>query len=179
MRKKVVESCEMCSAEVDNPVTIKVEGALLSVCQRCTSFGNIVEDPRKPQSTSVQSKSKGLSKQKRSSNFGVRTQMRSPIKQVGDQELIIEYAKTIREARAKQKLTQEQLASITGLSIPFIKSIESNKMRPTDSAVKKLERQLNIDLLITPDSEMEVLKKSDIKGTTLGDIAVIKRYDQD
>ena len=46
LRKKVVETCEMCSAEIYRPVTIKVEGALLNVCANCTSFGNIVEKPR-------------------------------------------------------------------------------------------------------------------------------------
>ena len=69
MRKKVVETCEMCSAEASNPVTIKVEGALLRVCHRCTSFGNIVEDPRSPQSTTVSSKYSARIKPRKTTNF--------------------------------------------------------------------------------------------------------------
>ncbi|OLS25718.1 MAG: hypothetical protein HeimC2_17740 [Candidatus Heimdallarchaeota archaeon LC_2] len=176
MRKKTVETCEMCSSEVYNPVTIKVEGALLNVCSNCISFGNIVEKPRAAGSRSSQS----------SGRFPVKSGMRSssrlkfkPKINTDDKELTSDFADIIRSARMKRKITHDQLASKTGLSIPFIKSMEAGKVRPTDSAAKKLERELKVSLLITPDLELEYAQKSRSKATTLGDIAVIKKFEYD
>ena len=50
-------------------------------------------------------------------------------------------------------------------------------MRPTDSDVNILERELNIELFYTPDTEMEFSSKGDARATTLGDIANISRFD--
>ena len=178
MRKKTVETCEMCSSEVYNPVTIKVEGALLSVCSNCTSFGNIVEKPRAAGVRSLQT-----SKSSRPSDkSGIRSSPRvkfKPNSNSEEKELTSEFATIIRSARMKQKITHEQLATKTGLSIPFIKSMEAGKVRPTDSAAKKLERELKVKLLITPDLELEYAQKSSSKATTLGDIAVIKKFEYD
>ena len=178
MRKKTVETCEMCSSEVHNPVTIKVEGALLNVCANCTSFGNIVEKPRaagvRSFQTSKPSKPMGKS--------GIRSTSRvkfKPKSNTEEKELTSDFATIIRSARMKQKITHDQLASKTGLSIPFIKSMEAGKMRPTDNAAKKLERELNVKLLVTPDLELEYSAKSRSKATTLGDIAVIKKFEYD
>ena len=52
-------------------------------------------------------------------------------------------------------------------------------MIPTDKAGEKLERELEIELFITMEAELEFSKKTESKGTTLGDIAVIKKYEYD
>ena len=175
MKKKVVETCEICSLEIPNPVTIKVEGALLRVCYKCSSFGNVVQGPTPPQSAlsdkRTPRKSSGLAQR--------RSQSPRSKQESGEQELIADYGQEIRKGRMKKKLTQEQLSSLTGISVPFIKSIEAQKMRPTDTAVKKIERELGIELLAFQDTELEYTQKTEKKGTTLGDIAVIKRFDYD
>jgi putative transcription factor len=175
LRKKIVETCEMCSLEISNPVTIKVEGALLRVCYKCSSFGNVVQAP-----TSTQS---GVSEKRplRKSSGPALRRSKSPRskQESGEIELITDYADEIRKGRMKKKLTQEKLSSLTGISVPFIKSIEAQKMRPTDTAAKKLERELGIELLVAQDTELEYTQKTEKKGTTLGDIAIIKRFDYD
>ncbi|MHA2031020.1 MAG: multiprotein bridging factor aMBF1 [Candidatus Kariarchaeaceae archaeon] len=178
MRKKAVETCEMCSTEVYRPVTIKVEGALLNVCQNCTSFGNIVEKPKSRFPSSSQSTVSPV----KSSRGGLRSSPRPKFRSkqdTSDKELVTDFANVIRSARMKQKITQEQLATMTGLSIPFIKSMEAGKTRPTDAAAKTLERELKIELLYTPEVELEYSEKTKGKATTLGDIAVIKRFEYD
>jgi putative transcription factor len=93
--------------------------------------------------------------------------------------LIDGYGEEIRTARVKKKLTQEQLSSLTAISVPFIKSIEAEKMRPTDAAARKIERELGIELMVELETELQYKEKTEKKGTTLGDIAVIKRFDYD
>ncbi len=178
MRKKAVEQCEMCSAEIYRPVTIKVEGALLDVCANCTSFGNIVEKPRSR--VQIQSSSRGSTSPSVPSRTGSSPRPKfKPRKDTSDKELINDFANIIRSARMKKKINQEQLATMTGLSIPFIKSIEAGKTRPTDAATKKLERELKIQLLFSPEAELDYSEKTKSKATTLGDIAVIRKFEYD
>lgn len=167
----------MCSIAIPNPLTVKVEGALLRVCHKCSSFGNIVKEPTPLKSSISTSHTQTV---RRSSSTTAR-RSKSPVSsfQKGEQELIIDYGKEIRNGRMLKKLTQEQLSSLTGISVPFIKSIEAEKMRPTDIAAKKIERELGIELLVEMETELEYISKSEKKGVTLGDIAVIKRFDYD
>lgn len=176
LRKKAVETCEMCSAEIDRPVTIKVEGALLNVCANCTSFGNIVEKPRAR--VQIQSSSRGSTSPSNRSRTAtsLRPKFKSR-KDTSEKELVNDFANVVRSARMKLKINQEQLATMTGLSIPFIKSIEAGKTRPTDVAAKKLERELKIQLLFSPEAELDYSEKSKSKATTLGDIAVIRKFE--
>ncbi|MCH8909085.1 MAG: TIGR00270 family protein, partial [Candidatus Heimdallarchaeota archaeon] len=172
MRKQIIETCEMCSVEVTSPVTIKVEGALLNVCHKCSSFGNIVIKPgikqsKRPVPSSTRRKPSPL-RQTRSPR---RIQRRE---NEVEKELVQGYGQEIKTARMKKKLTQEKLASMTGLTEPFIRSIEIEKIPPTDLAVRKLERELGIELFVSVESELDFDNKVQSKGTTLGDIAVIK-----
>jgi putative transcription factor len=178
LKKKVVETCEMCSIEIPNPLTIKVEGALLRVCYRCSSFGNVVKEPRPPKTATTATPTTKRITKKQSSTPPRR--IRRPTQtQSGEQELIDGYGEEIRTARVKKKLTQEQLSSLTAISVPFIKSIEAEKMRPTDAAARKIERELGIELMVALETELQYKEKTEKKGTTLGDIAVIKRFDYD
>ena len=79
----------------------------------------------------------------------------------------------------KKKLTQDRLSQLTGVSVPFIKAIETEKMKPTDNVAKKLEQELNIDLFEDPESELQYQEKSKKKGLTVGDIVSIKRLEFD
>ena len=169
----------MCSNEVYKLVTIKVEGALLSVCSNCVQFGNIVEQPRDRTLPRASPDKSNLPPRRSSPKFSKPFKPAPSKKSKQDTELVSDFADVIRNGRMKKKLTQEQLAAKAGLSVPLLKSIESGKMRPTDNAAQKLERELGIELLFTPEAELEYSEKSDAKNTTLGDIAVIKRFDYD
>ena len=168
----------MCSIEIPNPVTIKVEGALLRVCYRCSSFGNVVKEPG-PLKTAATVTPTTKRFTRRQSSTPPRRIRRPAQAMTGEQELIDGYGEEIRGARVKKKLTQEQLSSLTAISVPFIKSIEAEKMRPTDAVVRKLERELGIELMAELETELQYKEKSEKKGTTLGDIAVIKRFEYD
>lgn len=176
MRKRVVLTCEMCSAEVTNPVTIKVEGAILSVCQKCSSFGNVVIDPKKQTAKKTNTVIKRKSDPVASAKQILKARSNSKQKNI-EKELISDYGEVIKEARMKKKLNQEHLASLTGISVASLKAFETEKMRPTDLDAKKLERELEIELIVAPETDLEYQQNSKAKGTTVGDIVVIKRYD--
>lgn len=175
MRKKVVETCEMCSREVKSPTTIKVEGALLRVCNNCTAFGNVVEE-RKQKSTSSRQRKKKTTKKSSRSKSSSRGKKRS---EENEEVLIDNFGTEVKRARMKKKLKQEELSQKSGISVAYIRSIESENMRPTDKVARKLEQILGIKLFESAEPEREHREKSDDKGLTVGDIVSIKRYDYD
>jgi uncharacterized protein (TIGR00270 family) len=176
MRKKIVETCEMCSAEVKNPTTIKVEGALLRVCPRCVSFGNIVEKPGTKPAAALQ---RGSSRSTQRSTTKSRSSSTNKSKDEDEKVLIDNYGKEIKKARMKKKLTQEQLSQLTGVSVAYIRSIETEKIRPTERVATKLQRELGIELFEEVEAQLQFQEKSKQKGTTVGDIVTIKRLEFD
>ena len=101
MKRRAKETCEMCSAEVANPATIKVEGALLRVCAKCTSFGNVVKEPR--QIPLSQRKKVSRTRTGRSKPQPAKKTVSSSSPKKVEAELIGDYAKLIRLATAKSK----------------------------------------------------------------------------
>ena len=180
MKKQIVESCEMCSRETRSPTTIKVEGALLNVCGNCVSFGNVIED-KKPQLNYVKSQKtqnknvgKGVS---RTGGFKRKMSIKSDEK---DKEYLIEnYGRVINQARMKKGMTQEQLSSKTGVSQAYIKSIESQNMKPTDAVARKIEFELGIKLFESISTELQYNTSQGKGNLTVGDIVNITRYEYD
>jgi uncharacterized protein (TIGR00270 family) len=93
-----------------------------------------------------------------------------------DMILVEDYAKKIRTARQRAKLTQDELAQKIGERITTLQSIESGRLKPTKKAIRGLERELDISLL-EPIATVPVktYKKGSFKGTTLGDVVKVKR----
>lgn len=176
MKRRTTEECEMCSASVANPTTIKVEGALLSVCSNCTSFGNIVKEQTQVPLSQHKKGSRTKGRVKPTEKKKVVTSSKpKPV----EAELVTDFDVVIRQARQKKKLSHEKLSALTGITVATLKSIESGKMRPTDRDAKKIERELGVELLFKLDVELEHAEKTKKRATTLGDIAVIRKYDYD
>ena len=172
MKRQSNDPCEMCSAEVSNLITIKVAGALLRVCPRCTSFGNVVAE--RPKTVSKPISKRTQIKPSRSSP--PRRRVGSRPKQT-DEELIDDYDRVIKSGRMKQKLSHEQLASKTGISVSSLKSMEAGKIRPTDRDARIIQRELRVSLFSALDIEPEFADRKKKKATTLGDIAVFRKFD--
>lgn len=70
-----------------------------------------------------------------------------------DKDVIISLlAENIRLQRLKNRLTQEKLAEMTGISTKYINSIETKKVNPSIVVVVKICQALNMDLnkIISP-----------------------------
>lgn len=64
-----------------------------------------------------------------------------------DKDVIISLlAENIRLQRLKNRLTQEKLAEMTGISTKYINSIETKKVNPSIVVVVKICQALNMDL---------------------------------
>jgi len=94
-----------------------------------------------------------------------------------DMELIEDYAKTIRSARQKKNMSQDELAQRVGESISTLKSIESGRQKPTEKTIRGLERELEVSLLEPLGTVPIKIGKaqSGTAGPTLGDRVIVKR----
>ena len=89
-------------------------------------------------------------------------------------ELDPDFDKVVREARERAQLTQEQLAGKIMEKALVIKKVERKELAPDDRLRKKLEKALNIHLLIDVSADKTRRDKYS-ENLTLGDIAVVKR----
>ena len=158
--------CEICGREiVGKPARSLVEGARLIVCKQCSSLGTRLPSfPDRPARPII-----------------APSHTHAPIerlpKAVEESDLIEDYPTTVKEARAKLGLSQQDLAFKAKEKVTVIQKIEIGKMLPTMRLAKELEHILRIRLLV-PRDELEVpapsRRPSPLPGVTLGDVALVR-----
>ena len=142
--------CEMCGKKVPRLEKVRIEGAVLNVCDSCAKLGTPAESIRTrfpntsarssvepitiPQKRIVVPPSRPSSKRKRRENFD-------------SLDVVPEYADLIKEARARLSLTQDELAAKILEKKNVVASIERGDLLPEIKTARKLERLLNIKLL--------------------------------
>ncbi len=142
--------CELCGrAGADRKA--EVEGAVLSVCERCASLGR---DLTPPAEISIPQKPKPRLPEE----LDVSVAPNSP--------------ELIRKSREKKKLTQQQLAAQIKEPISSLKRIEEG-WEPPLLVLQKLERELGIKLLerVTTGTLPTNPKKPKL---TIGDLIEVK-----
>jgi putative transcription factor len=80
----------------------------------------------------------------------------------------------VKYARQKSGLTQEQLAAKIMEKALIIKKIERKELTPDDKLRKRLEKALNVSLLIDIGKE-KAQKGKPSENLTFGDVAIVKR----
>lgn len=60
----------------------------------------------------------------------------------------MEYGNLIKERRAVLRLTQQDLADYSGLSLRIIKSVESEKGNPSLNTLEKIAEVLGLELIM-------------------------------
>jgi putative transcription factor len=90
-------------------------------------------------------------------------------------DLVADYSKLIKEARAAREWKQETLAAKINERTSVINKLERGDIRPDDALVKKLEKELGIVMkekvpVIKPES-----KATGGKELTLGDLIKMKK----
>lgn len=141
--------CEICGREGADRKA-KVEGAVMTVCDKCVSMGEEVAAPKIPVA---------------------RKEVRMP------EELNIairpDLGAFVKKQREKLKLTQEELARKLLLNVSIITRIESGWMPPLQT-VEKLEKFFRASLKEQVE-ETKTKGKMDGKSVTFGDIVEIKK----
>jgi putative transcription factor len=151
--------CELCGSESKGCRESSIDGVSMILCPDCIRHGeNIVKTSEKVKS------------------FISRKVKKTPAKDIYngmEKELVSNWNEVIKEARKTKGLTREDLGFKIGERTVTISKIENGDLRPTDKIIKKLEKELDINL-------MEEVKKISTgghiqAGMTLGDF--IKKED--
>ncbi|PSN84488.1 TIGR00270 family protein [Candidatus Marsarchaeota G2 archaeon ECH_B_SAG-F08] len=148
--------CELCGKAVNQPLRpINYFGEKLLVCESCNS----------------------ATKSKLQTNAKIKPNPK-PMKAIAKNEIVYDivenYAKVIKEAREKLKLTIQEVASKTGLKESFLRRIESAKLVPDIETAKRLERLLKVNLLIQQEKEHNIKLDSTPKSLELRHVAKLR-----
>ena len=145
---------------------VLIEGAKITVCQACAKHGKKIIDKPIYHGNNRQNPKQTIPKKT----------YRRPLEE-SEKELVLDYAKRIRDAWARNNLSQEQFAQKINEKPSLIRRLEANKAKPTVQLAKKMEETYNIILLKEADdievNTSQFMKKS--TSSSLGDIAFIKK----
>jgi putative transcription factor len=156
--------CEICGSEIkDNPTRVTVEGTVLDVCSKCAHYG-------KPQDKWMPVSRKMTPTEKVIVSYKPKRDAFDKL----DDEINSDYAQIIRKARESRGLTIEDLGAKMMEKATLIRKIERKELIPEDTIRKKLETTLNIKLTEKVSSK-DQRGGGFIRGTTLGDVAIIRK----
>ncbi|MFH1592480.1 MAG: multiprotein bridging factor aMBF1 [Candidatus Woesearchaeota archaeon] len=149
-----LEACELCGKH-DKLRDVIIEGTTLSVCSKCTEFGNVIAIPEKKE-----------------------VGRRVPRKIVLEEETEFinpDYSKLIKNGRERLDLKQEELAKKIAEKESVIHHLESGQLEPSFVLAKKLEKFLKIKLIERyRESGKKSLDFSD-SSLTIGDLLKLKK----
>jgi len=153
---------------------VLLEGANITVCDNCAQHGKkIYKSPSNAKITK--------SRQIRSQS-APRKQISKP-RGVEALEIVLDYAKRIRNARNNLKLNQDQFAQKLNEKPSLLKRIEAGKVEPTIKLAKKILKVYKLQLIKKAENtefnvqDTKFMKKS--TGGSLGDIAYIRKKSKD
>jgi putative transcription factor len=110
---------------------IIVDGAVLSVCRKCSKRGKPVASDEVRRLVS-----KTMKKSKNQIGFSDKTVLEE------------DYAEIIRHARTDRGLTHEQLGSNIKEKSTLLRRLETGSLKPDETLARKLERFLGIKLYV-------------------------------
>jgi len=134
--------CEMCGKEVVSPKDMKIEGAVLRLCQGCSRFGIEIGNTK---TKSVETKYQIEPRRDTNKQVGFKKQKRRMYNQM--KEMDLEFNEKIRQGREERGLSQVELAKNLNERASLIKKLERGEVLPTEKVRKKLEKYLKINLL--------------------------------
>ena len=155
--------CELCGKEVTKGYKAVVEGIVLSVCEKCSTFGNVVSQVSE---RAVDDAKPG------------RIRIPLPPKPEPNAEVVVDnFADKIKKEREYRNLTQEEAAKMLAEKESVIHKLESGQMVPSLQLAKKLEQFYHITLIEEFKPEKETSKKLDFKdeSLTIGDMIRMRK----
>ncbi len=169
--KGVVLRCEICGEEIKGPpLKLFIEGAELTVCRKCAKHRGKPATPYTSLTASVAKRTiKKVAKPVKKPRIP-KTHMFSE-----DLEPVENLSEVVRQRREELGLTQEELAVRVGEKVSVIKRIESGRLTPPLSLIRKLEAALRVKLTEKPRVTQEKRGKGFKEFTlTLGDIMEVR-----
>jgi putative transcription factor len=146
--------CEMCGRKIDKSHKVRIDNAILNVCDACSKFGVPVDSARSYNAlASSQNKQFAVRMpEKRPARVQPYKTQKKPRKKPVDYEsmdIVDDYAELIKDARERLSWTQEDLAKKILERKNVLSNIERGELMPDIKIAKKLERLLGIKLITT------------------------------
>ena len=166
--------CEICGRRIlGRPALVKVRGAMLQVCSECAK-GKIAIRPQKPVLS--------VSKPQPARRLPQVVVARRPPKPREEPELSLrpkqDYGRAIHKAREGRGMTVEQFSRSVGIRGSLVRKIEAEKIVPSISDLKKIERILGVRL-VEQYSEEEITGVAGREPTlTLGEATELRRSEE-
>jgi putative transcription factor len=136
-------------------IVIEVEGAKLTVCERCKRFGQEVRRSSSQPRPRLNQPPVNVASRTPKRNIKPKPVLvNTPRSGPQEFELVEDYPQRIRRGRERLKATQTEFASRIGERLSIIQKLETGKMWPSDSLVEKIERTLRITLRTPVDDEL-------------------------
>jgi putative transcription factor len=161
--------CEMCGKNVTFCKKVTIEGVHLEVCTECAKFGIEAK------------KSAGEPVERPKSVISQRLEFRERRSRPRDiyegsekEELVEDFAKRIREARERRRMTQKELAMRINERATVLSKVESGSMRPDEKLIGKLQKELEI-VLKEKLAPVVASKESAPRTLTLADLVKMQK----
>jgi putative transcription factor len=157
--------CEVCGREILGPPQRRIiEGAKLTVCHKCASFGTADWIPGRPTFSLPPNKPQSLTRET------PRPRIRNDVESVEQLELAEDYGVLIRKARQRLGLSEKDLAMKMQEKESVIKKLEKQEFTPDNKLIQKIKRYLGLDLVEhTETGKAQILAKP-TGAKTIGDM---------
>jgi putative transcription factor len=156
--------CELCGKEAGATKPVFIEGTKLHVCQSCMKFGEEYKTQGGRPGAPAPAPSASVIEE-RLQRREKRMQTRDVYANSSTTEIVDDYGKVIREARAAAGMDVEQFAASINEKKGVISKVESNNLVPDEKLMRKIEKALNIKLTETVQSSAGTGKTSGTKMT--------------
>jgi len=154
--------CEMCGS-TGELFRANVEGAVITVCEKCAKYGKILEKAKPPAPAAIsKAAEERIARQQKIETETIF--MISP-----------DYPTKIKSMREKLGLKQDELAKKLNERESSIHKLETGEMEPNIALARKLEKFFGIKLVEEHHEENQPLPKLKEGEVTLGDFARIKK----
>ncbi len=146
--------CEMCGKKTTKTNKVRVDHAILNVCDSCAKFGEPVSPSHGYDRVKYDDQNKITvtipEKKPAFTRTTPRPKSRPPPRKranIEELDIVPEYAELIREARSKLSWTQEDLAKKILERKNVLSNIERGELLPDIKTARKLEKALGIKLV--------------------------------
>lgn len=151
--------CELCGKNVSEAYRVEVLGSSVVACGLCAKSGRILgpikpAEKKRPQPAAVREKPAVLDDE--------------------DWSLVDDCGRVVKTARERSGLRQEELAKKISEPESLLHRIESGRIRPNPAVARKIEKTLNVRLIMESESGEFDFNGGGGADSTLGDVVVVR-----
>ena len=146
--------CEICGRSTDDLYEIKVEGALMLACEKCSRGKSVIHQFGRETKQTIQ-----------------QSAARPGRESEGEDEIVENYGEVIRNAREALGLPVRVLAEKINETESSLARIERQKSPPSEKVTKKLEKELGIKLTAKSEAKKSVILPRKDEPLSIWDVA--------